>query len=85
MANSNSQVGGEERSETITALVPADETGVLAAEETLYDALGELQTLKQSGGREDLLQAQHEIMKAHFQIQDALDSHGDCRFLTDME
>jgi len=61
-----------ERTERITITLDETETGALAAEESLYDALRRLEDARRSDDDEDLHAANCEIMRAYFQLQDEL-------------
>lgn len=62
----------EERTDSITIDVPADSGGVHDAEDSLHEALRELQDHRHDQKTEQLHSAAAEAMRAYFQIQDAI-------------
>jgi hypothetical protein len=61
-----------ERTEQITVTVNQNETGTIAAEESLYDALRELEDYRRTGNDEDVHDALCDIMRAYFQATDEI-------------
>lgn len=61
-----------ERTEQITVTVNQNESGTLSAEESLYEALRELEDYRRTGNEEDVHDALCDMMRAYFQAADEI-------------